>query len=264
MFVFLSKVLPPLVYPIGLVCALILAGILLRKRKRLQTVLLAAALALLVIGGNRYVAVALARSLETRITAPETIPAADAIVVLGGGTEANAPPRRSVEINGAGDRILYAARLHREGLAPVVLVSGGNISWLSSRPSSPAEEMAEILEFVGIPKEAIWIQDQSQNTYEDAVFSYDLLTEKGINRIILVTSATHMPRSYALFEAQGLEVIPAPADYAVPDYVWNDIFREDFAGILVDIIPSASALSMTTTCLKEYLGFFIYQLQGWL
>ncbi len=264
MFVFLSKVLPPLVYPVGLIGLLILAAMIFRKRTRLLLGLLIAAFVILVIGGNHFVAISLARSLEVRIKAPDPIPNAPVIVVLGGGTEAIASPRRMVEVNGAGDRVLYAAELYREGLAPAILVSGGNIPWLSQRPTSPAEEMAALLEFIGVPTAEIWQQTKSQNTYEDALYSAQLLKEKGITRVILVTSATHMPRAYALFVAQGLEVIPAPTDYLVPDYAWNNLGKEDFAGIILDLIPSSSSLSMITNCLKEYIGMLVYSLQGWL
>jgi uncharacterized SAM-binding protein YcdF (DUF218 family) len=264
MFVFLSKLLPPLIYPVGLIAILIAAAILFRKRARLQIVLLIIALGLILIGGNRYVAAAVIRSLEDRIHAPAQFEPAEAIVVLGGGTEAQAPPRRTVEITGAGDRVLYAAKLYRDSLAPIVLASGGNITWLSNRPSSPAEEMAALLEFVGVPRSAIWLQDQSQNTYEDALYSAEMLKEKGISRIILVTSAMHMPRSYALFTAQGLEVIPAPTDFYVPDYYWADPTQGEFTSVLVNLIPSAASLANLTSCLKEYLGLLIYRLQGWI
>lgn len=264
MFVFLSKFLPPLVYPVGLIAILIAAAIIFRKRTRVQLALLITALGLILVGGNRYVAVALIRSLEDRIQAPEQFEPAEAIVVLGGGTEAQASPRRTVEITGAGDRVLYAAKLYRDGLAPVVLASGGNITWLSNRPSSPAEEMAALLEFIGVPKSAIWLQEKSQNTYEDALYSAEMLKEKGITRIILVTSAMHMPRSYALFAAQGLEVIPAPTDYYVPDYYWADPTQGELTSVLVNLIPTAASLSNLTNCLKEYLGLLIYRLQGWL
>lgn len=264
MFVFLSKFIPPLVYPVGLTAILITAAIVFRKRARLQVALLSIALALILIGGNRYVAVALARSLEDRIKSPEVITPAEAIVVLGGGTEAQAPPRRTVEITGAGDRVLYAARLYREGLAPIVLASGGNITWLSNRPSSPAEEMADLLVFLGVPESAIWLQTKSQNTYEDALYSAEMLKAQGVSRIILVTSAMHMPRSYALFTAQGLEVIPAPTDYYVPDYYWADPTQGEITSVLVNLIPSAASLTNVTNSLKEYLGMLIYRLQGWI
>ncbi len=264
MFVFLSKVLPPLVYPVGLIGLLILAAMIFRKRTRLQLGLLIAAFVILFVGGNHFVSTALAHSLEVRVKAPDPMPSAPVIVVLGGGTEANTPPRHMVEVNGAGDRVLYAAELYREGRAPAILVSGGSIPWLSLRPTSPAEEMTSLLEFIGVPAADIWQQTKSQNTYEDALYSAQLLKEKGISRVILVTSAVHMPRAYALFLAQGLEVIPAPTDYQVTDYAWNNLSRGDFARILVDMIPDASGLSTVSNCLKEYLGMIVYSLQGWL
>ena len=44
-----------------------------------------------------------------------------------------------------------------------------------------------------IPEEAVWLQPKSQNTHEDALYSSQMLKEKGINRVLLVTSAMHMP-----------------------------------------------------------------------
>ena len=264
MFVFFSKLLPLLVYPIGLACILILFALLFSEKRRARNTFLGLALIILWVGGNRWVSASLVRSLEARITPPETIPSADVIVVLGGGTESYGPPRAAVELNGAGDRVLYAARLYWGGIAPRLLLSGGNITWLVSRPSTPAEEMKEVLVFIGIPEDALWLQPDSQNTYEDALFSARMLKEEGIDRIVLVTSAMHMPRSAALFEKQGIEVIPAPADYAVPDYAWQDLWNGNFAAQLINFLPNVGALSQTTNALKEYFGLWVYGLRGWL
>lgn len=264
MFVFLSKFLPQLVYPLGLACVLIVVVLVFPKKPVLRNWLLGAALVLLVAGGNRWVSTSLARSLEAQVAAPQTISNAEVIVVLGGGTESFGAPRASVELNGAGDRVLYAARLYRDGIAPRLLLSGGNITWLGSRPSTPAEEMKELLLFIGVPEDALWLQPDSQNTYEDALFSARLLKDEGVDRIVLVTSAAHMPRSKALFEKQGIEVIPAPADYSVPDYVWNDLWRGDFLSQVINILPNVGSLSQTTSSLKEYFGIWVYRLRGWL
>jgi uncharacterized SAM-binding protein YcdF (DUF218 family) len=264
MFVFLSKFLPLLVYPIGLTCLLILIALIFSEKRRVRNTFMGLALIMLWVGGNRWVSASLVRSLETKIIPPVTIPAADMIVVLGGGTESYGPPRAAVELNGAGDRVLYAARLYREGIAPRLLLSGGNITWLGSRPSTPAEEMKEVLVFMGIPEDALWLQPNSQNTYEDALFSARMLKEEGIKRIVLVTSAMHMPRSAALFEKQGIEVIPAPADFAVPDYAWQDLWNGDFPAQVINLLPNVGALSQTTNALKEYFGLWMYSLRGWL
>jgi len=66
MFVFLSKILPQLVYPLGLGCLLIILALILSKHRRLRTAALWAALAILWLGGNRWISSSLARSLETQ------------------------------------------------------------------------------------------------------------------------------------------------------------------------------------------------------
>ncbi len=194
MFVFFSKLLPSLVYPLGLACVLILMALLLPRRARVQRVILILALALLWVGGSRWTAAGLARSLEWRYTAPDPIPEAEVLVVLGGGTSPAEPPRPIVEVNGSGDRVIYAAWLYRAGKAKTILVSGGTLDW-DQRATSPAQDMATLLEWMGVPPEAILVQGESANTYEDALFSAGILKEKGVKKILLVTSAWHMPRS---------------------------------------------------------------------
>jgi len=264
MFVFLSKFLPLLVYPLGLACVLILVALIFSNSRVVRNLCMWGALIILFVGGNRWVSNSLARSLEEKIMPVLPVPQADMIVVLGGGTESYGPPRAAVELNGAGDRVLYAARLYRDGVAPRILLSGGNITWLDNRPSTPAEEMKEVLIFLGVPESALVLQTQSQNTREDALFSSQMLKDEGINRIILVTSAMHMPRSKALFEKLRIEVIPAPADYSVPDYVWQDLWHGDFPAQVINLLPGVGSLSQTTAALKEYLGYWMYQLQGWI
>lgn len=264
MFVFLSKFLPPLIYPLGLAILLLAAALILRKNNRLRTAAIVFSFLILLIASNRWVAYSLARSLEWRYLPQGDIPAADAIVLLGGGTDPAISPRKMVEINGAGDRILYAARLYKDGKAPVILASGGNVTLFGERPSTPASEMAEILEFMGIPHQAIWLQPDSQNTYEDALYSARMLKAKGINRVILVTSALHMPRSVALFEKQGIQVIPAPADFTITVDNWQQLRENNLAGQIIDLLPNTSNLGLTNNALKEYLGWLAYRLRGWL
>jgi len=108
------------------------------------------------------------------------------------------------------------------------------------------------------------LQTKSQNTYEDAVFSSEILKEKGINRILLVTSALHMPRSVALFEKQGLEVIPAPTDFTITEDGWQQTFSPNTETLLTNILPNSSSLGLTTNVIKEYIGLLVYRLQGWL
>jgi uncharacterized SAM-binding protein YcdF (DUF218 family) len=264
MFIFLSKFLPNFVYPFGLVFLLILAALILRSRKRLQTAALILAVLLLLAGGNRWMSFWLTRTLEWQYLPPNPVPQAEVIVVLGGGTESEQYPRPIVEVNSAGDRVIYAARLYKDGKAPHLLLSGGNIAWNNGRMMTPADEMAGLLELMDIPQNALWLQPKSQNTYEDALFSSQILKGKGIKRIILVTSAQHMPRSVGLFKHQGIDVIPAPVDYTVTQPGWDNLFSPDIQTFLVNLMPNVGSLSLTSSILKEYLGIWIYHLRGWL
>jgi len=264
MFVYLSKILPLFVYPLGVVCFFILMALILDKHNRLRRVLLIFALIILLISSNRWVSFALARSLEWRDLPPEEMPQAPVIVVLGGGTESADPPRPMSEVNSAGDRVIYAARLYQEGVAPHILVSGGNVDFSTSRGTTPAEEMTELLTLMDVPENAIWQQQDSQNTHEDALYSAEILTEKNIAEIILVTSAIHMPRAKALFEHHGFVVTPAPVDFAITEQNWESSFHPEVGEFFLYLLPNASALSMTTNVIKEYLGLFMYGRQGWL
>ncbi len=264
MFVFLSKFLPTFVYPIGLAFLLILLALIVRGRKRLQTYVLVFTALLLFIGGNRWVSFALARSLEWRYVPLNPVPQAEAIVVLGGGTESQQFPRPMVEINSAGDRVLYAAELYKEGKAPYLLLSGGNISWYNSRTTTPAYEMAQLLELMDVPQDALWMQPKSQNTHEDALYCSQILKEKGIHRVLLVTSAQHMPRSVALFKHEGIDVIPAPVDYTVTQVGWDGLFTPDPQTVLVNLMPNVGSLSLSSSIIKEYIGIWVYHLRGWL
>jgi len=263
MFILLSKLLPLFIYPLGLIFILLLLALFLPRRPSLQRLVLILAIVLIWIGSNRWVAFALARSLEWRYRPSKEIPSAEAIVVLGGGTDSLQYPRSTVEVNSAGDRVLYAAWLYRQGKADHVLLSGGRIGWLNPG-TSPAEEMASILELLGVPHEAMWLETTSLNTYENAANSHKILAAHHVNRILLVTSALHMPRSLALFKHQGLEVIPAPTDFQVTYDNWQQLTNASFASQIMNLFPSVDNLSSVTQSLKEYIGLFVYRLRGWI
>lgn len=261
MFIYLTKLLPLFVYPLGLAFVLVLLALVLSRWIRWQRVLLVLALLVIWLGSNRWSALSLARSLEWRYLPQNPLPPAPVIVLLGGGTDPVEYPRTMVEVNSAADRVLYAAQLYQQGLSDHILVTGGRISWMGSGPT-PAQEMSTLLQRLGVPEEAIWQETESRNTYENALFSRQILEPKDIQQILLVTSALHMPRSVALFESQGLEVIPAPTDFSVTFEDWDRLRNASLPVQFLNLVPSAENLSAVTTALKEYLGMLFYRLQG--
>lgn len=264
MFIFLSKFLPLFVYPIGLVCVLLFLSILFWKKRGFSKGLIISSLLIIIITGNRYIANTLARTLEWKYDTFSSAEDVDVIVVLGGGTEPMVEPRPMTEVNGAGDRVLYAAKLYQQYPNAMLLLSGGDIDFLAQSTGTPAKDMSEILLLMGIPESSIILQDQSQNTYEDALYSCELIKEAGYENIVLVTSAMHMPRSVMLFEKQGCQVIPAPTDFSITTTSWEKMWQPTDEEFIINLVPSYSNLSSVTKTMKEYLGMLAYRLKGWL
>jgi uncharacterized SAM-binding protein YcdF (DUF218 family) len=257
MDLYLSKLIPLFIVPLGfaLVVSILAAGIM-GISDRLARFFLLAAVTVLWVASTPIVADYLLLTLERRYppVAVEDTPTADAIVVLGGGVSGPAPPRIAIDLSDAADRVLHAARLYRAGKAPVVVVSGGAIPWLGS-DIPEARSMQTLLEEWGVPGASILAEGASRNTHENAVFTRHLLAEQGLQRVLLVTSAMHMPRALATFTSAGIDAVPAATDFTVT-------YRDQRTPI--DFLPDAAALSRTTDAIKEYIGYEYYRRKGWI
>jgi uncharacterized SAM-binding protein YcdF (DUF218 family) len=221
------------------------------RRPRPKRLLTACALAVLVLGSNGWVATAVLSRLELQYLPPARGTTADAIVVLGGGERKRLSPRPSLDLKDGGDRLVHGAMLFRQGAAPRVVCTAGDV----------ASEMADFLVDLGVPNDAITRDTASYDTHDHAVTLCPLFRRQGITRILLVTSASHMPRSVAVFRRScpDLEVVPAPTDYRRPpnpDDTWP--------GGLVTLVPSTSAAEHITDALHEYVGMAYYRLRGWM
>ena len=85
------------------------------------------------------------------------------------------------------------------------------------------------------------------------MFSHQLLAARGINRIIVVTSAMHMPRAAAAYREAGFDVVAAPADFQSEWEAPSAIFRW---------MPQADAFFNSSKAIHEWLGLWVYQLRG--
>lgn len=256
MFLFLSKTLPVFVYPLGLSLLLLAVASALRRRPAWTRALCVSAFFLLFLFSVGAVSQRLMRSLESQyLQVPlQSVPRAQAIVVLGGGTSVDPEiPGEPPQLGGASDRLLYAARLFRAGKAPFILFSGGAVPLVTSRSEPEGDAAVRLLEEWAVPGQAILLEQRSRNTRENALFSRQILDPRGVSRILLVTSAFHMPRASAVFRKLGFQVIPAPTDFQAKD--------ED--GALPHILPDAGSLAESQLALKEWLGFLVYRLRGW-
>ena len=181
-----------------------------------------------------------------------TFPAADAIVLLGGSFDQTLDDWMYPELNGAADRVWHAARLYHAGKAPLILVSAGS-AWPAPGVQSPAVATRLLLIDFGVPESAIMLEADSRSTRENATRAETVAAANGIEQVLLVTSAWHMRRAEAAFTRVGLDVIPAPADYA----------RLRATTRFPSFLPLATALQRSSQVWREYLGFLVYRLRGW-
>jgi uncharacterized SAM-binding protein YcdF (DUF218 family) len=263
MFLFISKLLPSFFYPLGATCVLlILALFLWWKNSRWTPAAIGLSLIILLLSGNVWFSNWLVQSLEWQNIPQGDLPQADAIVVLGGGTRSQAYPRPDVDLNDAGDRVLYGGKLYRAKKAPIVIVSGGRIEWRGGGDPE-SEDLSKILESMGVPRSAILQDPGSYNTYENAVNVQQILQAHHLQKILLVTSAMHMPRSLAIFRHLGINAIAAPTDYRVSQLDLDEPNRQT-ESVILGFLPEENRFLYTTQAIKEYIGLVIYKLRGWL
>lgn len=259
MFAFLSKVLAPILSPLVVACGLMVVAVVsVRRRPRVARGAAAASLLVLLLASNISVSSLLVGILEARNIPRGPLPTAQAIVVLSSSAEPAIPPQPTVWLDSATtNRLLFAVKLYREAKAPLVILSGGRLPWQKALPPI-SEGMAEVIELMGVPKSAVIQEPASGNTYENALDVKGLLQSRNINRVLLVTSAMHMPRALALFRHQGIEAIAAPCDYLpVPAGGGTD-----WRSVVIGLIPDVGSLDLTSKAEREFLGLAVYHLAG--
>ena len=134
------------------------------------------------------------------------------------------------------------------------------MNWTDERPlSSPVEaEQAEELRTGALSDSPwVWIESISTNSYESAVEIKRLLDDRfpgrARHRILLVTSAWHMPRSAGVFEKTGVDVVPEPCDYRVGE-LWDLEVPQ--------LLPNYEALSTFTVAFREWMAIVLYRVRG--
>jgi len=261
---FLSKFLPQLAYPLAAALGLQLIG-LLGRRRRWGPALSTTGLALLWLASLPWLSRQLLWGLEERAVrlTPTVLPRADAVLVLGGGLLPPLPPRRGVEVSGAGDRLLTGVDLFKEGKAPFLVVSGGRVTFNAQDPIPPEARYAAALAVkLGVPANRIVRSEGPRNTAEEARALGQIARERGWRSLLLVTSATHLPRATATFrQLSGLTIVPVACDFQLTDR--GQTGQATLESLLLELVPDAGALHSTTQSLKEWLGLATYWLRGW-
>jgi uncharacterized SAM-binding protein YcdF (DUF218 family) len=153
--------------------------------------------------------------LNAEANAAANLDGAAGIIVLGGGI-GNEPSLADGDphLNESGDRMVEAVRLAARYPSLPVLFCGGKPEILPTQDNeTEAAPAGRFFQGFGLVPPRLMLEDRSRNTFENAVQAARILQRKPGQKWILVTSAFHMPRAKALFEAQGFEILARPVDF---------------------------------------------------
>ncbi|MFZ3072341.1 MAG: YdcF family protein [Thermodesulfobacteriota bacterium] len=198
----------------------------------------------------------LANVLAMPLITEPVIKKSDVIVVMGGGAYPN-----GVLGGTSGVRFLTGLGLYKEGFAPRLFFAGGTISGTSKKiikTISKSEEsgaidviesaiMLDTAKKLGIPDASIYADLLSTNTYANLLAVKEFMKKNNLKTCLIVTSPTHMYRSWRVAEKLGLGCSPAP----VPDYT-------------KDILISTMRLHLLREVLWEYAALALYRAYGYI
>ena len=254
MFFVLSKILGLLIVPSNLFILIGIFGIALLptryraagRRLLVTSVILIAAIAFLPIGPL------LSQPLEDRF--PPWAPAQGApagIIVLGGVIDPELSiARGQISLNESAERLTSAVKLARDYPNARIVFSGGNGELMGGSPEG--KFAADFLESLGVPSDRIVVENQSRNTFENAVYTKRLVAPKPGERWLLVTSAMHMPRAVGAFRQSGFPIVPYPVDYQTIGRLTS----------LRIAIAAAGGIRLTDAAVHEWLGLCAYWVSG--
>lgn len=254
MFFLLSKTIGILARPLVIIVLLFIASVLIRKKvwkRRLQI----AALASLIFCSNEFISNEVMRLWELPPTPFAEIKKPYEVgILLTGVTKSNFTPNDRVYFQRSSDRVTHSLQLYKLGHIKKILISGGSGTLLER--TKEADELALVLQMMGVPKEDLIIENQSDNTYQSAVAVKNMIGNKyPPSDCLLITSGYHMRRSRACFKKAGYET-----DTFSVDFLSNEQkFTPD-----VLLVPKIEALFTWQVLIKEWVGMLAYKIAGYI
>lgn len=244
---YLNKIVGAITNPLSLALLSAAVGLAVaaRGRRRLGLTLIGCSVAWLWLWATPIMTLLVGAPLEReflvdgRVPMVETFPAADAIVLLGGGMGADTNFSPYAEMSARADRVWQVARLYRAGKAPKIISTG----------FSPQDSTLPLLKDFGLAEENV-LFFEARNTEEEA----KVVEKLGFKKVLLVTSAWHMKRARFMFEkyAPTVEIVCAPADFESSLKAKNPLAIEI-------LLPDIGILALNTATLHEWIGIVGYK-----
>lgn len=251
MFFLLSKLFWVLVQPLNALCILGGLGLLVRLRWDLagQRMLNAAMIGILVFG-LLPLGPLLMTYLETRYPTPKQLPGKiDGIIVLGGAFEAHtATVTGEIAANDNIERAFCFAELAKKHPEAQLVFSGG-AGDIVHPDAMEADVAKKFFMLAGLGDRKIRYEEKSRNTYENVLYSMEMLDPRNGENWVITTSAYHMPRTAGIFKKFGWRIIPYQCDIRT-DGTYESAFRR---------LPNiAGNFQMLNLAMKEIIGSIVY------
>ena len=255
MFFYLSKLIAFLFLPFTQMCIWFILAIFLKKRS-LKRKFLILGLIYLLFFSNRFVVNEVLLMWEVPPTPYENITGVyETGIVLGGVTNSEKTPRDRVYFSKGADRITHAFQLYELGKIRKILVSGGSSKLINTKYKE-ADNLYNFLILCGVDSTDIILESKARNTYENALYSKELLdNEFPGNRHLVITSGFHLRRSLLCFRKMGMDVDGFSADF----YTKDRTFSLDML-----LIPDPSAFRDWHMIIHEFLGLLSYKIAGYI
>ena len=207
--------------------------------------------------------------VEDRWPDVSNFPVCDVIADMGGGIGASTNISSNAYLNSSADRAYFSSLLWKAGKAPIIMPSGKGLIYSDRK----------FLLDLGVPENAIVVENRARNTEENAKFVERMIIEEvgrrkeeggrrkleggsgkenlegdGLKpKVLVVTSAWHMKRTLLMFEkyAPQIEVIPAACDFeCVPTGNLQ----------LTELLPNAEVFGRNAVYFHEWIGIFWYRI----
>ncbi|MFN5323345.1 MAG: YdcF family protein [Bacteroidota bacterium] len=256
MFFVLSKVLSFATDPFNWILGLSLFGIVFMRRSRYALKALYSSLVLTLLLSNPLLC-----NLAIRWWEPDTYPYHQVKqnygfgILLSGATRGLDEKAQRPLYGPGADRVLQTISLFKSGKITMVLLTGGSGS-VEHPEQRESWWIRKVLLESGIPDSCIVVENDSRNTYENAVYSAK--TIKGnpalYGKALLITSAFHMRRAEGCFRKAGVEFDAFPVDSG------KSIISLNPYRIL---IPDVTAISVWDRLIHEWIGLTTYRVMGY-
>ena len=219
MFFTLSKLLDVLLSPLSWALILFALAVPWRRPRgrasyRRRRLLGIAGLVVLVVFSLEPVSTRILRRLEHATPStyrPDVV--YDAVVLLGGiGDERVVAETGQPAYNDAVERLVATHRLLADGHARFAIVSGGPEAPAFAEWSEARVLGRQIVAW-GVDPSRVILEERARNTHENAVYSQRIAMERGLPKVLIVTSAFHMRRSSECFAAVGMAVDTLAVDF---------------------------------------------------